>query len=269
LLGALSGWSNEERLTPGQMPELDRLVLDRLAELDRKVREACESYDLHDLYMELHNFCAVDLSAFYFDIRKDALYCDAPYSARRRAVRTVLHEVFDRLCAWLAPVLCFTAEEAWSHRPWKDGVESVHELLFPQTPAEWLDADLARKWSRIRDIRRVVTGALELARAEKKIGSGLQAHPVLYLSAENRALFDDLDLGEIAITSGATLKVEPAPESAFGLADVADTAVVVRLAEGGKCERCWQVLPEVGRHAAHPGLCRRCVEAIEPAVVSA
>ncbi len=263
VLGALDGWDEAERILAPHMPELDRWVLHRLAELDTRVRGACDSFDLHDLYMDLHNFCANDLSAFYFDIRKDALYCDTRQSPRRRAARTVLMEVFQRLSAWLAPVVCFTAEEAWGHRPFRQGPASVHERLYPETPATWRDRELAGKWARIRDLRRVVTGALELARAGKLIGSGLQAHPVVYLSPENLALLEGLDLGEIAITSGATLKVAVAPEDAFGLSDVADVAVVIRPAEGQKCERCWQVLPEVGRHAGHPSLCERCVGAIE------
>jgi len=265
LLGALEGWSETERVSISHMPELERWVLHRLSELDTKVRDACESYNLHALYTDLHHFCAVDLSAFYFDIRKDALYCDTAHSARRRATRSILFEVFHRLSAWLAPVLCFTAEEAWAHRPWSGGPESVHERLFPDTPGDWKDPALSEKWGRIRDVRRVVTGALEIARAEKRIGSGLQAHPVVYLSQENHALFDDLDLGEIAITSGATLKSDTPPNDAFVLPDVAGVAVVVRTAEGEKCERCWQVLPEVGRHAGHPTLCERCVGAVEHA----
>ena len=272
VLGALDGWSEAERVKPAEMPELERWVLHRLAELDAKVRSTAENFDLHDCYMELHNFCAVDLSAFYFDIRKDSLYCDAPQSLRRRAVRTTLHEIFTRMTAWLAPVLAFTAEEAWRARPWKDdggkddggkdGPASVHLRTYPDTPAAWRDDALAAKWARLRDLRRVVTGALELARADKKIGASLQAHPVVHLSAEQRALLDGLDLSEIAITSDVTLSDAAAPAGAFTLADVAGVAVEVRLAEGGKCERCWQVLPEVGAHKDHATLCNRCAEAV-------
>jgi len=217
--------------------------------------------------MELHNFCAVDLSAFYFDIRKDSLYCDAPTSLRRRAVRTVLHELFTRLTAWLAPVLAFTAEEAWRARPWKDvggkeGEASIHLRTYPETPASWRDDALAAKWDKLRDIRRVVTGALELARADKKIGASLQAHPVVHLSPERRQVLDGLDLSEIAITSGVTLSDAAAPGGAFTLPDVDGVAVQVNLAEGEKCERCWQVLPEVGSHKDHPSLCNRCTDVV-------
>jgi isoleucyl-tRNA synthetase len=272
LLGALDGWSESERLAVKDMPELDRWVLHRLSQLDTRVRESARDYEFHSLFTELHNFCAVDLSAFYFDIRKDALYCDAPDSARRRATRTVLYEVFSRLTAWLAPILCFTAEEAWRARSWKneakDGADSVHLRTYPETPAGWRDDALAARWDKIRDIRRVVTGALERARAEKKIGSGLQAAPVVPLTAERGAELAGIDLSEIAITSGVTL-VESngangqAPDGAFALPEVGGVAVVVDHAAGEKCERCWQVLPEVGENKRHPTLCHRCADAVE------
>ena len=262
VLGALEGWSEAERVTAAEMPELERWVLHRLCELDSRVRATAENFDLHDCYMELHNFCAVDLSAFYFDIRKDSLYCDAPANPRRRAVRTVLHEIFTRLTAWLAPVLAFTAEEAWRSRPWQDGEASVHLRTYPETPAAWRDDALAAKWVRLRDIRRVVTGALELARAEKKIGASLQARPIVHLSPERRAMLDGVDLGEISITSGIVLSDAAAPAGAITLPEVAGVAVEVALAEGGKCERCWQVLPEVGAHQDHATLCNRCADAV-------
>lgn len=265
VLGALDGWSENERLPAKEMPELDRWVLHRLSELDAKVRATAEDYDFHSLFTELHNFCAVDLSAFYFDIRKDALYCDRPDSIRRRATRTVLYEIFSCLTAWLAPILCFTAEEAWRARPWKGGEESVHLRVIPIIPADWNDATLAAKWTNIRDIRRVVTGALELARAEKKIGASLQAHPTVHLSAERRQQLAGLDLREIAITSGVTLSEDTAPGEAITLPDVAGVAAIVNLAEGEKCERCWQVLPEVGEDKSHPTLCHRCADAVEAA----
>jgi len=234
-----------------------------LSELDARVRESARDYEFHSLFTELHNFCAVDLSAFYFDIRKDALYCDRPDAARRRATRTVLHEVFSRLTTWPAPILCFTTEEAWRARSWKSGEESVHLRIHPETPADWRDEALAVRWAKIRDIRRVVTGALEVARAEKKIGSGLQAKPTVYLSAERKAEIEGVALDEIAITSHVTLAGGDAPTGAFALPDVAGVGVVVELADGAKCERCWQVLVEVGTHQHHPTLCDRCTDAVE------
>lgn len=261
LLGNLAGFTDAERLEPAQMPELERWVLHRLAELGEEVRGCNHEFDFPRLYAQLHNFCAGDLSAFYFDIRKDALYCDPPDSPRRRAARTVLDELFRCLTAWLAPVLVFTAEEAWLTR--YPHAESVHLNLFPALPAAWHDAELGRRWDRIRQVRRVVTGALELERKEKRIGASLQAAPVVYLTPADRELLQGLDLAELAITSGIALADGPAPEGAFALDDVPGVGVVPGLAAGEKCQRCWQILPEV---ATSPDrLCERCTGAVATA----
>ena len=193
LLGNLAEFSEAERLPYAQMPELERWVLHRLSELDRLVREANASFDFPRLYSALHNFCATDLSAFYFDVRKDALYCDRPDSTRRRAARTVLDQLFHCLVAWLAPVLVFTAEEAWLTRfPSED--DSVHLRRFPDVPPEWHDAALGERWERVRQIRRVVTGALEVERREKRIGSSLEAAPRVFVTAEDARVLAGLDL---------------------------------------------------------------------------
>src|SRR3546814_8087258 len=160
LLGNLNGFDPAMRLDAMDMPELERWVLHRLWELDRLVRQCCAEYDFHRLFRELHDFCAVDLSAFYFDIRTDSLYCDAPDAARRRAAQTALDALFDCLTAWLAPILCFTAEEALLARNGAAPGESVHLRLFPAIPEAWREADLAAKWRRVRAVRRVVLGAL-------------------------------------------------------------------------------------------------------------
>ncbi|MGZ8403777.1 MAG: isoleucine--tRNA ligase, partial [Rhodoplanes sp.] len=179
VLGNLDGFDPAERLAEAEMPELERWVLHRLWTLDAALRAACASFEFHPFFSELHTFCAVDLSAFYFDVRKDSLYCDPIVSSRRRAARTVLDLLFDHLTAWLAPFLCFTAEEAWlSRHPGSE--ESVHLRLFPDVPAAWRDDALAAKWETLRQLRRVVTGALEIKRAEKTIGSSLQACPIVY-----------------------------------------------------------------------------------------
>ncbi|TAJ85153.1 MAG: isoleucine--tRNA ligase [Reyranella sp.] len=265
LLGSLEGYSSDETVAHADMPELERWVLHRLAELDAVMRRAVDDYDFHAIATELHNFCAVDLSAFYFDIRKDSIYCDAAGTLRRRAARTVMAEVYSFLTAWLAPITCFTAEEAWLARPgdMPDGkAESVHLRLYPTIPPAWLDAALGEKWKTVRALRRVVTGALELERAEKRIGSSLQAAPVVYAAPEYLKAFEGLDLRDYCITSGGSLVAGEAPAGAFTLPDVAGVAVVPALADGTKCARCWQVLEEVGKSAAHPLLCRRCEEAV-------
>ena len=261
LLGNLNEFDASERVRPAEMPELERWVLHRLWELDELVRHSCSEYDFHRMFRELHDFCAVDLSAFYFDIRKDSLYCDAVTDPRRRAARTVLDEVFSCLTAWLAPILCFTAEEAWLCRNPGEN-ESVHLRTFPEIPAAWRNDELAAKWDNIRQVRRVVTGALELERAEKRIGSSLQAAPKVYVTADYKAALEGLDLAEIAITSDAELLEGGAPEGAFTLEDVAGVGVVPAPAEGEKCERCWRVLPEVGANPEAPGVCGRCADAV-------
>ncbi len=261
LLGNLDGFTAAERVGREQMPELERWVLHRLSELDGQLRKACHEFQFHGLFTELHTFCAVDLSAFYFDIRKDALYCDHPDDARRRAARTVLDHVFNCLAAWLAPFACFTAEDSWLARHPAVG-ECVHLRLFPDIPADWRDDSLAAKWAKLREVRRVVTGALEIERAAKRIGSSLQAAPVLHVGPQHRDALAGIDLAEIAITSGLEISEAPAPADAFRIDDVADVAVVPRLAEGAKCQRCWKVLPEVGTYA-HEGVCGRCADAVE------
>ena len=259
LLGALDGFTDAERLPESEMPELERWVLHRLSEMDATIRGDIAKYDYNHMLQELHNFCAVDLSAFYFDIRKDSLYCDRPDNKNRRAARTAMDILFNHLVVWLAPVLSFTAEEAYLARH-PDTEGSVHLLAYPTAPQKWRDDKLGEKWEKIRDLRRVVTGAMEVARNEKKIGSSLQAHPHIYFSAEQTALLKGLDLVEICICSTATTYQAKSPEDAFALPDVQGVGVVVALAEGNKCERCWQVLPEVGEEGGD--LCRRCRDAV-------
>jgi isoleucyl-tRNA synthetase len=269
LLGSLDGYSAAEQVPLKDLPELERWVLHRMAELDAVFRKAVDDFDFHTIATELHNFCAVDLSAFYFDIRKDAIYCDSASAPRRKAGRTVMAELFSFLTAWLAPITCFTAEEAWLARP-KDvpdgAADSVHLRVYPTIPQGWLDPELGEKWAKVRALRRVVTGALELERAEKRIGSSLQAAPHVHATRDYIEALKGLDLAEICIISSGDLSEGEAPAGAFTLADVAGVGVVPALADGQKCERCWRVLVEVGKQARHPLLCVRCDEAVGEAV---
>jgi len=263
ILGNLNEFDADERLDVSEMPELDRWVLHRLWELDRMIRKACDDYQFHMLFTELHTFCTVDLSAFYLDIRKDALYCDQSVSIRRRAVRTVMDELFNCLTAWFAPFICFTAEEAWLARHEGSEAEaSVHLRTFPKIPADWRDDALAEKWKDIRTVRRVVTGALEVARAEKSIGSSLQSRPMVYTTKENHALFDGLDAAELFITSGAEFSSAAAPDDAFTLDDVDDIAVVPVLSGDTKCLRCYQFPDDIGIDSEHADICGRCADAV-------
>jgi isoleucyl-tRNA synthetase len=257
LLGNLAGFGEAERLAYAQMPELERWVLHRLAELDRLARECNRSFDFPRLYSALHNFCATDLSAFYFDVRKDSLYCDRPDSMRRRAARTVLDQLFACLTAWLAPVLVFTTEEAWLTRfPSED--DSVHLRLFPDLPADWRDSELGARWDRIRRVRRVVTGALEVERRDKRIGSSLEAAPQVFVGAADARLLATVDFAELAITSGIEVITGEPPAGAFALEDTPGVGVVPKLVEGSRCARCWQTYASVDAD----GLCARCADAV-------
>lgn len=262
LLGALDGFSDAEKLPVDQMPELERWMLHRLSEMDAVIRADLEKYEFNHLLTTLHDFCNGDLSAFYLDVRKDSLYCDRPDDKRRRAARTVMNEVFNHLVLWLAPFLSFTTEEAWLARNNNPAEGSVHLLTFPEVPKAWRNEALGERWGKIRGLRSVVTGAMELARNEKKIGSSLQAHPHIYVTAEQKSLLESVDLTELCISSAATLTVGDVPAEAFTLKETAGIGVTIKIAQGTKCERCWQVLPEVGSHKDDPDLCNRCHDAV-------
>jgi isoleucyl-tRNA synthetase len=260
MLANLADFSEGERIAAAEMPELERYMLAKLAELDALVRRGYAEYDFNRVFNALFNFCTNELSAFYFDIRKDALYCDRLDAARRRAARTVTDEIFRRVVIWLAPILCFTMEEAWTLR-FPQG--SVHLQSFPATPAEWSAPALTLKWNRIRTLRRVVTGALEIARRDKIIGASLEAAPVLYVSEPSDVeMLKGLDFAEIAITSGAHVVTREPPPEAFTLPEVPGVAVSFHHADGDKCARCWMILPEVGKNQSHPDLCNRCAGAV-------
>jgi isoleucyl-tRNA synthetase len=263
MLSNLSGFDERERCGAESMPPLERYILARLAQLDEIVRTGYTNFDFNRVHTELFNFCTNDLSALYFDIRKDVLYCDPVRSARRRSARTTMEETFRRVVTWFAPMLCFTMEEAW-HCRYGEAKQSVHLQAFAETPPEWSNEGAIAKWTRIRALRRVITGALEIARRDKVIGASLEAAPVLYLTnPKDAALFEAIDLAEIAITSAATISLAEPPADAFRLPDLADVAVQFQPASGRKCARCWMILPEVGTVPGHDDLCRRCSAAVE------
>jgi len=257
LLGNLADFQESERLPASGMPELERWVLHRLTEVDQTVREANEAFDFQRLYATIHHFCAMDLSAFYFDIRKDTLYCDRADSVRRRATRTVLDQLFSCLTAWLAPVLVFTAEEAWQTR-FPNAEDSVHLRLFPAIDDGWRDQELAAKWEKIRRVRRVITGALEVERREKRIGSSLEAEPKVYVDEADAALLREIDGAELSITSGLEVIASTPPANAFTLEEVPGVGVVPARASGEKCQRCWQLYQKLEAE----GVCARCADAV-------
>jgi isoleucyl-tRNA synthetase len=261
MLGTLAHHEPEHDPAFAELPELERLMLNRLAEVGEQVRAGYGEYDFKRAIGAILNFMVVDLSAFYFDVRKDALYCEPRSSKKRRAALFVVDRLFDTLVKWLAPMLPFTMEEAWGHR--HPGAGSIHLELFPEIPAAWRDEALARRWARIRDVRRVVTGALEVERAAKRIGSSLEAAPIVHVAdPELAALLAEVDLAEVAITSGLTLTGAPAPEGAFTLPDVAGVAVVPVRAEGRRCARSWRITTDVGADPRWPDVSARDAAAL-------
>jgi isoleucyl-tRNA synthetase len=262
MLGNLAHFREEDRVPPAKMPELERLMLHRLAELDAQVRQAYADFDYKRIFALLNSFMTSDLSAFYFDIRKDALYCDPISSQKRKAALTVIDHLFRCTVTWLAPMLCFTAEECWLSR-YGDQAPSVHLQLFPDVPASWRYEALAEKWRRIRSVRRVVTGALELERAQKRIGSSLEAAPIVHVAdADLFAALVDADLAEICITSAATLVEGEGSSGAFRLDDVRGVSVLPQRAQGRKCARSWKVSESVGEDPDYPDVTPRDAQAL-------
>ena len=270
MLGNLAHFRDDDRVAHADMPGLERYILHRLAEVGDGVTRNYADFDYKRIFATLSQFMTVDLSAFYFDVRKDALYCEPISSVTRRAALTVIEEVFRATVRWLAPMLCFTAEEAWLAR-YGGGAESVHLELFPDIPASWRDDALARAWTDIRRVRRVVTGALELERADKRIGSSLEAAPVIHIASADlvRTLAAGLEgergetgMAEIAITSGATVVAGHGPGGAFRLEEVPGVAVEPRRAKGTRCARSWKIQPDVGSDPDYPEVTPRDARAL-------
>jgi isoleucyl-tRNA synthetase len=261
MLGNLAHFEAADHVAFEEMPELERLMLHRLSELDGLVRTAYKDFDYKRIFAALNAFLTADLSAFYFDIRKDTLYCDPYSSLKRKACLNVLDHLFRCTVTWLAPILCFTAEEAWLAR--EPNATSVHLESFPAVPESWRNDALAEKWRKLRNLRRVVTGALELERAGKRIGSSLEAAPVIYVAdADLFGIAADADLAELCITSDAMLIEGEGPEQAFRLDDVASVAVEPRLAQGRKCARSWKISPAVGGDPQYPDVTPRDAQAL-------
>jgi isoleucyl-tRNA synthetase len=262
MLGTLHHFKPEDAVAVADMPELERLMLHELAGRAAIANKAYAEFDYKTVVASLSAFMNTELSAFYFDIRKDTLYCDPPSSLARKAALTTIDMLCDAVLRWLAPVLSFTCDEAW--RMYRPGAEpSVHLTLFPDGLEQFRDDALAAKWQTIRDVRRVVTGALELERAAKNVGSSLEASPLVYVS--DKAIFNtlfDVDLAEICITSNAMVTNDDAPANAFRLSDVKGVAVVVEKAAGTKCARCWKILPTVGEDAEYPDVSPRDAQAL-------
>ncbi len=258
MLGALGHFSEADYVELKEMPELEKLMLHRLSEIGPEMRTAYAAYDYAKVVSVLSQFMNTELSAFYFDIRKDALYCDAPSSIRRKAALSAIDEILRATTLWLAPILSFTAEEAWLDRHSDNDEESVHLHEFPLVPREWRNEVIAERWEKVKKVRRVVTGALEIERAAKRIGSSLEAAPVVHISdAALAEAVKDVDLAEIAITSAIKIMSTPAPAEAFTLPEVPGVSVVVARAQGKKCARSWRITSDIGSDPNYPDLSAR------------
>jgi isoleucyl-tRNA synthetase len=260
MLGTLAHDHGDE-IAYTDLPELEKLMLHRLAELDAMVREGYDDFDFKRIARALTDFANVELSAFYFDIRKDTLYCDAPSSLRRRSALYVIRKLFDCLVLWFAPMIPFTTEEAWLSRD--PSAVSVHLEQFPEIPANWKNDELAEKWKKVRTVRRAVTGALEIERKDKRIGSSLEAAPIVYVaSADLHNALEDLDFAEICITSDIKVVLGEGPADAFRGEDNSQVSVVPALAEGTKCARSWRITQDVGSDPEYPDVSARDAAAL-------
>ena len=262
MLGTLHHFHRGDAVAYADMPELERLMLHQLAEQAEIVRKAYAEFDYKTVVASLSAFMNTELSAFYFDIRKDTLYCDPPSSLARKAALTAIDMICNAILRWFAPVLSFTTEEAWRmYRP--DAEPSVHLTLFPDGLERFRDDTLAAKWQTIRDVRRVVTGALEVERAAKRIGSSLEASPIIYVADRQLlATLFDIDLAEVCITSNYEVREDEAPAGAFRLDGVPGVAVMVERAVGTKCARSWKILPTVGSDPEYPDVSPRDAQAL-------
>ncbi|WGJ14579.1 isoleucine--tRNA ligase [Methylocapsa sp. D3K7] len=261
MLGSLAHYDPATTVGVEAMGELEKLMLHKLAELDGEIRKSYEEFDYKRVVARLTAFLNTDLSAFYFDIRKDTLYCEPPSSEKRRACLEAIEQIFRSVTLWLAPVLAFTSEEAWLAR--YPGAVSVHLEGFPDIPPSWRDDVLAEKWDKIRRVRSVVTGALEIERAQKRIGSSLEAAPKVFVAdAGLKALLESVDFAEICITSDITIEAGEGPVGAFRLDDVLGVAGVPESASGRKCARSWKISPLVGTDSEFPDVSPRDAQAL-------
>ena len=256
LIGNLEGFDEKEKINIAEFPELEKYILHRLWEVDQIIQKCVKDFNFHLMFTTLLNFCSNDLSAFYFDIRKDSIYCDSFDSKKRRSARTLLNLIFDHLVRWLAPSLSFTCEEAWKA---KGNTSSIHLEDFLKASQDFKNNDIANKWNIIKNIRKVITGAIEKKRAEKLIGSSLEANVIIYVKEDLKKKIEEINFDEIAITSSFQLLDYKNKKDYFALEEIDDVAVTVEKTDGQKCERCWKYTVIL----QDKQICQRCDEAIK------
>ena len=262
LLGNLGTYSDQEDIAYNELPNLEKYILHRVCEVDEKIRSSFRDYSFQSVFQTYFQFCTQDLSAFYFDIRKDVLYCDSENSLKRRATLKVLDILFFRLTTWFSPILPFTMEEVYLERFPEEG-NSVHLLDIPSNEKDWYNPKYVNHWDKIRNVRRVVTGAIEVLRQDKVIGSSLEASPVIHI--RDKALFEiikSVDMSEVCITSGTNVEfcTTRFADNCFVLDDVPDVGVICKTAKGKKCQRCWTISLTLDKKGVD--LCYRCEQAV-------
>ena len=255
LIGNLDGFTNEEKIGEEDFPDLEKFILHRLCEIDKTIQECVKTFNFHLMFTTLLNFCSNDLSAFYFDIRKDVIYCDVKKSIERRSARTLLDIIFNYLVRWFAPSLSFTTEEAWKSR---NNDSSIHLEDFLITPESYKNSKVNDIWMTLKQIRKVITGALEKKRADKIIGSSLEAHIDIYLEKSILEKVKNYQLDEISITSSFELHEINSNSQGFSLEEVPHVKVEVSKTSGQKCQRCWKYKKQLLRDE----ICSRCDSAI-------
>ena len=255
LLGNLNNFSVNDAVELEQMPDLEKYILNKVSQMNTELKSLVQKHDYHGIFVKLLNFCTLDLSAFYFDIRKDSLYCDGKDSLKRRSVSTCLHILFDFLSKWFSPIISFTSEEAWQSRH-QDNSTSILSQTITEKDFTYSYSNLEKSFDELKRVRKSVTAALEIKRNEKLIGSSLQAKAIIYIPSEIKQILSTLDLAEMCIVSGIEIKdiAEKTPSSMNF--EEEDIFVDISLAEGDKCQRCWTILPEVKDNQDH--LCSRC-----------
>ena len=255
LLGNLNNFSVNDAVELEQMPDLEKYILNKISQMNSELKSLVQKHDYHGIFVKLLNFCTLDLSAFYFDIRKDSLYCDGKDSLKRRSVSTCLHIIFDFLSKWFSPIISFTSEEAWQSRH-QDNSTSILSQIITEKDFTYSYSNLEKSFDELKRVRKSVTAALEIKRNEKLIGSSLQAKAIIYIPSEIKQILSTLDLAEMCIVSGVEIKdiTEKTPSSMNF--EEEEIFVDISLAEGDKCQRCWTILPEVKDNQDH--LCSRC-----------
>jgi isoleucyl-tRNA synthetase len=266
LLGNLYDFDPQNDSVPdSQLLEMDRWILLRIEKLIARLREAYAGFEFHAVFHSLHNFCAVDLGSLYLDILKDRLYTAPASSPQRRAAQTALYRILDVIVRLMAPVLSFTAEEVWELLPGtREDHPSVHLALFPEVKTQYLDEKLEERWNRLLEVRGEVSKALEMARKEKLIGNSLEAGVVLNGSASLQLFLKENGnlLKDLFIVSQVDI-VDAFHAGFYSSKEVEGLHILIRRAEGKKCDRCWVYDPKTGENMAHPTVCPRCSAALK------